>query len=103
MRGELDLNTASRLEGPLQEAISGGSDLSVLLDLSDCEFIDSTGIALVVRAWHQVDRNADGGGQGQFVLCCSNDQVERLLKITGVDSSISTHRQREAALSELNG
>jgi anti-anti-sigma factor len=71
-----------------------------MLDLSECEFIDSTGIALIVRTWQRLDQGA-GEGDGRLVLCSHNHQVRRLLKITGVESSISMHEQRDAALTEL--
>lgn len=102
VRGELDMNTAPELEKGLEDALSN-SAASIMLDLSACEFIDSTGIALIVRAWQRLDRDAGGDGQGRFVLCCINHQVRRLLKITGVESSISMHEQRDAALAELQG
>jgi anti-anti-sigma factor len=100
VRGELDMNTAPELEAELKETLSR-PDASILVDLSDCEFIDSTGIALIVRAWQQLDRDAGGDGQGRLVLCSHNHQVRRLLEITGVESSISMHEQRDAALAEL--
>ena len=78
-------------------------DPSILIDLSGCEFIDSTGIALIVRAWQRLDRDAGGEGKGRLAICCSNDQVERLLKITGVESSISMHGNRDSALADLRG
>ena len=98
--GELDLNTAPELEAPLEAVLD--DDARLLIDLSSCEFIDSTGIALLVRAWQRVDRNG-GNGAGRMVICCSNEQVERLLKITGVESSISMHQDRSSALAELRG
>jgi anti-sigma B factor antagonist len=101
VRGELDLNTAPALEDPLTAALEESDAISVLIDLSPCEFIDSTGIAVIVRAWQRLDRDAGGEGQGRLVLCCSNAQVQRILKITGVGSSISMQPDREAALSEL--
>lgn len=103
VKGELDLNTAPELDRPLEDALSDADDLSVLIDLSGCEFIDSTGIALIVRAWQRVDRDAGGAGKGRLAICCSNDQVERLLKITGVESSIPMHGNRDSALAELRG
>jgi len=102
VRGELDMNTAPELERALQEALEE-EGASIMLDLSACEFIDSTGIALIVRAWQRLDRDGGGEGKGHLVLCCINHQVRRLLKITGVESSISLHEQREAALAELRG
>jgi anti-anti-sigma factor len=102
VRGELDLSTASELEGPLEEAISPG-DASVLIDLSECEFIDSTGIALIVRAWQRLDRTANGDGGGRVVICSCNDQVRRVLEITGLELSIPIHSTRAEALAALRG
>lgn len=102
VRGELDMNTAPELERALEEAIADPG-AAVMLDLCDCEFIDSTGIALIVRSWQRLDRDGGDGGQGRLVLCSHNHQVRRLLQITGVESTISLHEQRDDALSELRG
>lgn len=102
VRGELDLSTASDLEAPLEDAISSG-DASVLIDLSECEFIDSTGIALIVRAWQRLDRTADGDGGGRVVICSASDQVRRVLEITGLELSIPIHGSRDEALAALRG
>lgn len=102
VHGELDMNTAPELEQALEVALAD-EEAAVMLDLSDCEFIDSTGIALIVRTWQRLDRDAGNGGKGKFILCCVNHQVRRLLKITGVESSISLHEQRDAALDALRG
>ena len=102
VRGELDLSTAPELEGPLDEAVAAG-DALVLVDLSECEFIDSTGIALIVRAWQQLDRGAEGEGEGEgrVVICSYNDQVRRVLEITGLELSIPIHSTRDEALAAL--
>ncbi len=102
VQGELDMNTAPQLEQKLEEALADSGAL-VMLDLSQCEFIDSTGIALIVRSWQLLDREAGGEGKGRLVLCSHNHQVRRLLKITGVESSISMHERRDEALAELRG
>jgi anti-sigma B factor antagonist len=102
VRGELDLSTAPDLEGPLDEAVAGDHG-SVLLDLSECEFIDSTGIALIVRAWQRVDARSDNGDGGRVVLCSGNDQVRRVLEVTGLESSIAIFATRDEALAALRG
>ena len=101
--GELDLGTAPQLEGPLEEALATGSGL--LIDLSACEFIDSTGIARLVRAWQRLDGEpGDGVGEnGGFALCGLNDQVRRLLELSGLSNSLSIHPRREEALAALGG
>lgn len=100
VRGELDLSTAPDLEGPLEEAVSDADGL-VLIDLSECEFIDSTGIALIVRAWQRLDRGAGGEGGGRVVICSDNDQVRRVLEITGLELSIPIYGSRDEALAAL--
>jgi anti-sigma B factor antagonist len=92
VEGELDMNTAPLLERELEAAIAA-PDATVLLDLSGCEFIDSTGIALIVRAWQGLE------GEGRFALCGVSDQVKRVLEITGLQATIPTHASREEALS----
>jgi anti-sigma B factor antagonist len=99
VRGELDLSTAPELEGPLNQALESGQG-SMLIDLSQCEFIDSTGIALIVRAWQRLD----GGENGRaLVLCSQNDQVRRVLEITGLELSIPVLETRDEAMAALSG
>lgn len=102
VHGELDLETAPKFEAPLDAALTAGES-SIIIDLSGCEFIDSTGIAVIVRAWQRASGNGSEGLGGDLVLCCPSDQVNRLLKITGVESSISIHPDRDAAVASLRG
>jgi anti-anti-sigma factor len=97
--GELDLGTAPQLEQPLEEALA--SDGSLLIDLSACEFIDSTGIALLVRAWQRLDGEPGADGDSRFALCGLNDQVRRLLELSGLASSLSIHSSRDEAVASL--
>ena len=99
VRGELDLSTAPELEGPLDKALENDGG-SILIDLSECEFIDSTGIALIVRAWQHLNGGEDGRA---LVICSQNDQVRRVLEITGLELSIPIHTTRDEALAAMAG
>jgi anti-sigma B factor antagonist len=92
VEGELDMNTAPQLERQLEAPLAAPGS-SLVLDLSRCEFIDSTGIALIVRAWQTLD--------DRFSLCGVGDQVKRVLDVTGLESTIPTHRSRDDALTRL--
>ena len=94
--GELDLHTAPQLEERLESAKGG-----LLVDLSRCEFIDSTGIGLIVRTWQRLDTGLDGGDACRFALCGLGDQVQRLLEITGLESSLPTYAARDEAVAKL--
>ena len=102
VHGELDLSTAPQLEEPLDQATES-PDATVLIDLADCQFIDSTGIALIVRAWQRIDVNAGNGGKGRLVLCCQNEQVRRVLEVTGLEHSLRVFDTRDEAATALRG
>lgn len=74
--GELDLASAPQLEEALERAQSDGS---VTLDLRDLDFMDSTGLSVLVRA-HQA---AEAAGR-TLTLVQGPPQVQRLLSLTGV-------------------
>ncbi|HVO55303.1 MAG TPA: STAS domain-containing protein [Solirubrobacterales bacterium] len=97
VHGELDLGTAAGLEQPLEAALDVGSD-PLLLDLSACEFIDSTGIALIVRTWQRLD--GEGAGS-RLAIAIGNDQVQRVLAVSGLGDSIPILPGRDAALAAL--
>ena len=96
VRGELDLSTAPDLEAQLEAALAAGE--SVMIDLTECEFIDSTGIALIVRTWQQIEA-ADGARE--FVICSDDDQVGRVLEISGLNVSIPVLQSRDEGLAAL--
>lgn len=91
------MNTATDLERELERPLAAREAL--LIDLSRCEFIDSTGIALIVRAWQALD--GEGDDSGRLALCGIGQQVKRVLDITGLEATIPTHQSREQALERL--
>ena len=77
LRGELDLASAPLLEAALREAEHGGVR-HVELDLNDLEFIDSTGLHLLIRASQAAESNGH-----TFALRGRNPRVQRLFELTG--------------------
>ncbi len=80
--GELDLSTAPELHRVL-DGLNGDHD-SVLLDLDQLDFIDSTGIAAIVHA----DLAANHNGQ-QFTIRCHSHQAQRIFDITGLRDQLN--------------
>jgi anti-anti-sigma factor len=80
LSGELDLSNADRFSDELARAEDGASPPSrIVLDLSELEFIDSTGIALLVSA---LSRN-EGDVRISFIPSDS-PAVTRVLELTGL-------------------
>lgn len=94
--GELDQATAPKLRSALTEAFGGGT--AVLVDLSDCDFIDSTGLSLLVEAKRKL---ADD--ERRFGVCCPDDDVRRLLALTGIDEAVGLFDTRDEAVASLSG
>lgn len=76
--GELDLASSPTLDAEL-ERIATSDASRVVVDLAELEFMDSTGLSVLVRA-HQ--RSAQRGQR--FGLINGSQQVQRLLSLTGV-------------------
>jgi anti-sigma B factor antagonist len=98
--GELDQATAADLRDPLHDAIESGTR-AVMIDMTACGFIDSTGLGVIVEAWKMLqERNGD---TASFAICCPEPEVRRLLEVTGLDQAIAIRDTREEALAELPG
>jgi anti-sigma B factor antagonist len=76
--GELDLASSPALEEELARALKSESAL-VIVDLRELEFMDSTGLSVIVKA-HQA---AEQAGR-RLCLVKGPAQVQRLLNLTGV-------------------
>lgn len=78
--GELDMSTVPILEARLREALDGGGR-RLVVDLRGLDFIDSTGLTLLVR-W---GRGAEQDGY-ELALVRGEARVHRLFELTGLDS-----------------
>jgi stage II sporulation protein AA (anti-sigma F factor antagonist) len=78
VRGELDMQTAEKLEAMLDEVIEKGARL-VTLDLEEVDFLDSSGLRVILGASNKL---ADQ--DGQLLLEGASSAVERVLELTGV-------------------
>lgn len=94
--GELDQGTVPELRGMLADAI-GEAPASVLVDLSDCKFIDSTGLSLLVEAKRRLNDE-----DRRFGVCCPDADVRRLLELTGIDRAVGLFDTREQAVEALS-
>ncbi len=95
VHGELDQGTAPQLRGVLGAAM-GDSATSVLVDLTECDFIDSTGLSLLVEAKRRL-----GEERRAFGVCCPDADVRRLLELTGIDEAIGLFDTRDEAVAAL--
>jgi len=89
LAGELDLANATSLALELEREPDG----ELVLDMSGLEFIDSTGIALLVRTHHRLN----GDDIVRFRLVGSTSPaVKRVMSLTGLDAELPSGNGRQA-------
>ena len=95
--GEIHVSTAPEFQRRLEAAISKGKT-AVVLDLSEVEFIDSTGLSVILNGLRRVTRQ-----RGRMALVCTNPTVLRLFEITRLDTTFDIRATREEAIASVRG
>ncbi|MFI5905880.1 STAS domain-containing protein [Dactylosporangium sp. NPDC051541] len=77
--GEVDVYTAPRLREKLVELVEQGAR-HVVVDLSRVEFLDSTGLGVLVGALKRLR-----AVNGTFGLVCAHERLLKIFRITALD------------------
>jgi anti-sigma B factor antagonist len=92
VRGEIDIASVPGLSACLGALTAP----SVVLDLTELRFCDSSGLGVMIRAWKDLNARS-----GEFVLAAPQRQVARLLSTTGLNTRIPIHPTVPDAISSL--
>jgi anti-sigma B factor antagonist len=92
--GEVDVYAAPALREGLTELLQGGS--SVVVDLTEVGFLDSTGLGALVAA-----RTSASEQGGSLPLVCTHQRILKLFTITGLDGVFKIYDTVDAALAGL--
>jgi anti-sigma B factor antagonist len=85
-KGEVDLASVALLDSELKRAEASGAD-RIVLDLSELEFIDSTGLRALVEA--QKRSRSD-----RLTIKGANRQVLQMIELTGLHALIDQRPDR---------
>jgi len=94
VEGELDLAVAGQLDEVLTVAVEQCSQ--VLVGLERCTFIDSSGIAVILRAHNRMQETGN-----RLVVYAPVEQVLRVLSMTGLTANSLVFDSAEEALTAL--
>jgi anti-sigma B factor antagonist len=94
VEGELDLAVAGQLDEVLTAAAENYT--RVLVGLERCTFIDSSGIAVILRAHNRMQEEG-----GRLVVYAPTNQVLRVLSMTGLTANSLVFDTVEEALAAL--
>jgi anti-sigma B factor antagonist len=96
VEGELDIASAPRMLSALNEAFATLS-IPLVVDLSRVDFMDSTGLALLMNAHRRVLRRGHG-----FAIYCPDGPLSRIFEIADMVETLRVCTDRDAALRAAN-
>ena len=92
LEGEIDIYSSPQFKEVLLKSIDDGAT-RVIIDLTDVSFIDSTALGVLVSGAKRVrPRN------GSLEIICVDENIIRILEITGLDRIFGIYPSREQAL-----
>ncbi len=95
LRGTLDIETAPALEEKLT-AGAADPDRPLVVDLLDCAFIDSVGLAALLRGAKPLQN-----GEANVAFVAGDGPVRKLLTLTAVDRTIPVFATRDEAVAAV--
>jgi anti-sigma B factor antagonist len=91
--GEVDVATAPRLRERLVDLVTEGNH-RIVVDLENVDFLDSTGLGVLVGALKRV-RTHDG----DLGLVCTQPRILKVFEITGLTKVFAIHKSVDEATS----
>jgi anti-sigma B factor antagonist len=97
--GEVDMSHEEELRAELRKAVGADAE-GIVVDLTECEFIDSTGVRalLLSREAQESEKGPDS-----VAVAASSEQIIRILSVMGVDRVIPIRPTVEEAAAALSG
>jgi anti-sigma B factor antagonist len=82
--GEVDIGTCGLLRERLLAAVTDEGCRSLVVNLADVDFIDSTGIGVFVGVWHRIQ-----AGQGIMALTELSPRAQAVFSVAGLTKMLS--------------
>lgn len=81
--GEVDVATVPRLREQLHGLVAQGTN-RIIVDLDGVDFLDSTGLGVLVGALKRVRSN-----DGELALVCTQPRIRKVFEVTGLTKVFS--------------
>jgi anti-sigma B factor antagonist len=92
LEGQIDLYSAPAFKERMLGAIDEGKR-RIVVDLSKVDFMDSTGLSVLVGAWKRVSPE-----NGSVTIVTDQDEVRRLFELVGLDYAFAIVADRDEAI-----
>ena len=95
--GEIDVYTAPKLRDCITDLVGAGT-YNIVIDLEAVEFLDSTGLGVLVGGLKKVRAH-----NGSLDLICSQERLLKIFRITGLAKVFVIHDSADSADSAVTG
>ena len=95
VRGEVDVYTAPKFRERLIELVSEGK-YRIVVDLEGVDFLDSTGLGVLVGGLKRLRSKEEEGGD--LVLVCTQTRILKVFEITGLTKVFKIYDSVDAAV-----
>ena len=93
--GEIDVYTAPKLRDKITELVGAGA-YRIVIDLEAVEFLDSTGLGVLVGGLKKVRAH-----DGSLRLVCTQDRLLKIFRITGLAKVFDIHSSPDEAVAAV--
>ncbi|NPV59054.1 MAG: STAS domain-containing protein [Actinobacteria bacterium] len=94
LEGEIDLSTSAEFKEAVYETIESGKK-DIIIDLNGLEFMDSTGLGVVVAALKKTRMEG-----GTIRLICNKRNILKVFTVTGLDKVFSIYDNLQRCLDD---
>ena len=91
INGEIDHHSAVRIRGEIDEKINELRPQKSVIDLSGIEFMDSSGLGLVMGRYALMQRF-----QGELAVINPNERVRKIFELAGLDRIIKIEKSSKS-------
>ena len=95
LKGEIDHHSADQLRQVLKDVLRKYPQASLLLNLEELNFMDSSGIGVLLGRYREMENS-----KRKIMLCGLKSQVRRVLELAGVLTIISAYKTEKEALNQ---
>ncbi len=90
--GRLDSFTSPKVDSQLRALIV--QNKKIVLNFSDLDYISSAGVRLILSASKKLELD-----KGKLVICCVNENVLEVIKLTGFDQILKIYNSEIESIS----
>lgn len=92
LKGEMDQDTCTELRIKLLEVIVKYDVINIVFNMKELSFMDSSGIGIIIGRYNQIRQK-----NGKIVLCSLNEQIEKIVILSGLPKICAVKENEESA------